>query len=661
MRSAICHSVMGKMATFLQRLSLRLGARGMTPLAVGFVTLMVASRLQAQIKAAPNTYMTGNGSFLAGYSGGNSYDASTHSLLFGLNGSFYGVYEDPRILSFTFNPNWVWDHDSAERLASDTGDEGVFTSVHFLNGSWLPLTVNFSVLRLTTASLSGGLNPITVDSTGLDKTLSLIWSLHKHQPGKKDRLPPLTLSFIRSSSDNRVSGILAPELTSKNTTFSATSSYTLSGFHMNGMYIHEQLEQNTPDLLNLGVPTTTSSTTQTESLGLSRTFFGNTSLSANYGASQGDVTIAGQPYKVNSMNANLTVNSNPLPRLNLNATGGYVSNVSAQTLLGLATGTLTSSTSTTTGEVPQLLLSTSQETDAATSATYMAARGLQLFVGASFDHSGLEEGIVVGDQTYGAGLIFMHTLAKGFLTLTVTPEYFTVEETINSSGANAPPFKIHGPIFSGATRYTRRMGRWQANAGLTYTQSNINEELPVPLVSRALAANLSMATRFWHEWNFTGTYTLSKTSLVGANGSLANTFSGAFTNRTWSFMGQAQFSSGYTVPTGLGLLSLEGAALPGAILTLYQNTNGYAVGGAYTRRRLQLTASYSQAGANVQTEVKPVITANSSLDLSMTYRFRRVSFRAGYRHWTLNSSSSTGLHQLATSYYLTLIRTFHLF
>jgi len=96
-------------------------------------------------------------------------------------------------------------------------------------------------------------------------------------------------------------------------------------------------------------------------------------------------------------------------------------------------------------------------------------------------------------------------------------------------------------------------------------------------------------------------------------------------------------------------------------LTLYQNTNGYAVGGAYTRRRLQLTASYSQAGSNVQTEVKPVVTANSSLDVSMTYRFRRVSFRGGYRHWTLNSSSSTGLHQLATSYYLTLIRTFHLF
>jgi len=647
--------------------------------AMVLAVVLAAGSLWAQKWVAPETAMTGNGEFEFGYAGGSSTVANSgqNSLYVGLLGSFLGYYRDPKILSFNVAPNWRYDNDSNVDTSFGSNNENVFAGLHFLNGSSAPLTINYDISRITTANLTGGEVPITVRSNGLNQNLTFNWSIHKHERNKADQWPTLTLSYGKGWSDNSVAGVEAPAFSADSSSFTALSAYQIAGFHLTGSFIHQDITQNTPDLLNLGLTTHVESKSQSESVTVARKLFKNTSAQAGYTNSKGDVDVLNTPSNTSFQSANASVNSNPITRLNLNGNVNYISNESAQVLSSLATGT-PPTTGGTGGVVPQLLLSTGRELYETLNSTYFLSQSWQLLGSAARDESDLYTGLKIDNDNFSGGILFSHIVGGGFLSLAYTPGYYTVDERVASDGTQVQ-VKIQGLMNGGQARYARRVGRWRGTGGFTYSQSNINQPTVIPLVSRSISGNLTASTLIAHEWNFTATYVIAQTNYAGANGSLSNSFSGTIGNRTWNFMGQYQFNSGYTVSTPFGLVSSTGttttggtsndettttdAGAPKSILLgqFYTTGDGFSCSAAYRRRRLAVTATYAQYGANITSPLQNVNSGGSTLSALAEYRFRRIRIRGGFVRFAENISSNRGLNQAYNSFYVSLIRPFHVF
>src|SRR5208337_2105118 len=277
--------------------------------AMVLAVVLAAGSLWGQKWVAPETAMTGNGEFEFGYAGGDSSVANSgqNSVYVGLLGSFLGYYQNPKILSFNVAPNWRWDNDSNVDTSYGGNNENVFAGLHFLSGSSIPLTINYNVNRITTANLTGGLAPMTVRSRGLDQNLNFNWSIHKHELGQADRWPTLSLGYGKGWSDNSVSGVEAPAFSADSSNFTALSTYLLAGFHVSGSFIHQDITQNNPDLLNLGLASHTESKSQSESVTVTRTFFKNTSAAASYTDSKGDVEVENEPSNTSFKSATASV------------------------------------------------------------------------------------------------------------------------------------------------------------------------------------------------------------------------------------------------------------------------------------------------------------------------------------------------------------------
>ncbi len=616
----------------------------------------------AQRWIAPGTALTGSGDFMVGYTGGNGGLASSHSLFLGLNGTFQGFWQDPRILNFSISPNWRWDRANSSEAGTSDGNEGVVINGQFLSSSSMPLSVSYNLTRLTDATLSGGLTPIQVQSAGLSQNVTLNWCFQRHTEGRRRMWPTLSLGFSKGVSHNSVYGITSGELSNDNLSYSAQSTYQILKFHITAGYLHQEINQSTPDLLQLGTLTKAATRSQSESVGIGRSLGKKSSFGLSYSRSASNVSILTAPSEQKYETATAQVTSNPFTRFTVNANANYVSNVSAQTLVNLLgdVGTAVPGRSTAGGS-PQFLLSTGRQLDASENANYLVTSRLQLFGGATQMNSDLVGGLKVDNSSYSAGVIYTRPVAKGFLSASYAPGYYLVDERIVDDQFTFRT-DLHGLINTAAAHYTRRFGRWQGQGGFTFSQSNMEGSAIVPLVSRTMNANLTATTRLLHQWNFTANYAMSKTDLAGANGSLSHSISGSVSNRTWSFMGQAQFTNGYSVLTAFGLVPV-GAGVPAGNLlqSFYNDSHGFSVSASYGRPRLRLSATYSRASSNVQTSVFPVLSGNSNLDGTVTYHFRRLDFRAGVRRWTADISSNNALRQSTITYYGSLVRQFHLF
>jgi hypothetical protein len=649
--------------------------------AMVLAVVLATGSLWGQKMVTPETAMTGNGELEVGYAGGSGSvaDSGQNSVYVGLLGSFLGYYQDPRILTFNVAPNWRWDNDSNVDTSFGSNNESVLTSLRFLGGSDLPLTLNYDINRLTTASLTGGEVPITVRSRGLNQNLNVNWSIHKHELNKADFWPTLMLSYGKGWSDNSVSGVEAPTLSSNSETFLAQSLYQIAGFHLTGTFTHQDVTQNNADLLDLGLATHTESKSQSESVAINRTFFKNTSVAASYTTSKGDVDVENAPSNTSFDSGNASVYSNPWKPLSLSGTVNYVSNESGQLLTSLATGSPPpTSGSGSGGVVPQLLLSTGRELDENANATYILSQSWQLLGGATRLQSDLYSGVKLDNDNFFGGVLFSHRVGRGFLSLAYTPGYFTVDEYVTADDAQQQ-VKVQGLMNAGQVHYVRQIGRWRGNGGFSFSQSNISQPTVVPLVSRSISGNLSASTQIAHEWSFTGTWVTAWSAYAGADNSLSNSVSASIGNRTWNFMGQYQYNSGYAAATPFGLVPTTGTTTgatsfwppsppsggttdtSSVLSAFYTTADGFAASASYRLRRLQITGTFTHTGANVTGPLQLVNSGTSTVNALAEYRFRRIRIRAGFLRFGENVSGNNGLNQTYNTYYVSLIRPFHVF
>jgi hypothetical protein len=142
--------------------------------------------------------------------------------------------------------------------------------------------------------------------------------------------------------------------------------------------------------------------------------------------------------------------------------------------------------------------------------------------------------------------------------------------------------------------------------------------------------------------------------MLGTNGycSLAN--------RTWTFSVQEQFGRGYVMETPMGL---QPVANPTAspLQTYYSTTEGLSGTVSYARRHLILSGTISHSGADANIPTAEVKTGNLNIDTRMIYKFRKLDIRAGYRNWAQSISSNGSLNQHNQTYWIEIVRQFHLF
>ncbi len=210
--------------------------------------LALTGRVSAQVNAG-EARMNLSGTATVGYSDDTSNAAgSDHSIVGAGEADLSGSYYNPNFLSFDVQPFY-----NQSRLNSSfqslTSSSGVNASAKIFGGSHFPGSISYS----TTYNGSGNFNlPGVANYTthGNTDTLALTWGVHL------ENLPSLNLSFSDANNSYSIYGANADgRLHSE--TFSATSTYRIAGFNLNGGYQYVGARTATPEFLAGELPTQT--------------------------------------------------------------------------------------------------------------------------------------------------------------------------------------------------------------------------------------------------------------------------------------------------------------------------------------------------------------------------------------------------------------------
>jgi hypothetical protein len=598
----------------------------------------------------PETPMTANGVIGFGYSGGGASSANAGNAddIYVLTDvTVNGFYHDPRFLNFTIAPNFRWSRAGLSDQVMHDGNEGLSASANFLSGTSIPLTVQYNLTRVTTTALSTGPGAVSVAASGLNQSFTLTQAI------KRLHWPALTLSFSKGGGSNTTEGTNL-ETSSHTLAYNANLGYQLLGFRLTAGYRHTNAGLRVPDFLQLGTPTDSNLKQTVENVGVGRTLPLKSDMSASYSHSDStDTSLSGVNLKYDTANAYFS--SQPHRRLSLTASTQYDSNATAQVLTGLVGGT-----------APTLIpftLGSSRDLQMSAGAAVAVGRGFSVTGSANHSDSELPFEKVTFDS-YGAGINYRRILFRGRFQISYSPQRYTVatNETLVDTSNNVTTLlhSLSGFSNSAAVSYTRAVGRWLATANVTFSRVHVQQSYSVPLSTQSFSANVSMSTRLWHEWNFSGGGYVNDAGYAGINGSFGFTGYGSLGNKTWNITLQDQFSRGYMAAVATGLAPVAEPVVP-ILKTYYSTSNGLTASGSYNRRRLNVTAAFSRSAADVDTPAIPVTTSNLSFDARATYKFRLIDVRAGYRRWSQSASNNGGLDLRYQSYWIELVRRFHLF
>jgi len=208
-------------------------------LLVGLV-LASAVRTPAQVTAGEAS-MNLSGTISAGYSDDYSNLAgSDHSVIGAGRADLSGSYYNPNFLSFDVQPFYNQSRLNSA-FQSITASSGVSASTKIFGGSDFPGSISYSAALNSSGNFGiPGLPNFTTH--GNNDTLAVTWGVHL------DGLPRVNLSFSDGNNDYSVYGASAGGRLHSDT-FSATTSYQVLGFNLNGGYQYASSEILTPEFL----------------------------------------------------------------------------------------------------------------------------------------------------------------------------------------------------------------------------------------------------------------------------------------------------------------------------------------------------------------------------------------------------------------------------
>jgi hypothetical protein len=628
--------------------------------------LAAGSIAWGQVEPISDMPMTLSGVTGVGLAGASGDGPGSDSLYWSTAATLDGYYHDPRFLKFNVSPMYTYDRDAeAEDLFHDD-NEGVSANVSFRNSSTMPINFSYGLNWNGNTAITSGPNPISSEASGFSHNWSLSGNYHRNF-----RWPTFSFSYGSGGNDSKLAYGEAGQLSYHHRNLQLTSTYNILGFRLFGNYNLFHSEEESPDLLSLGLGGTNTSDQKSYIAGGDRALpwiKGNTDFRYSRTETTGSLLAGGATQTFD--NASATLNSTPSKRLVLNATALYNSNGLAQILSGFLVnnqnGALTpySTTIFTPLGASQVITG---------SASYQVGHGFNLYgvVGQEKDDiSSVEDATAL---TTAGGVGYGHVLFGGSLAASYNIGRTNVLETAYETNAAGVPVlvSIRNDVLtqSATAAYFKPVGRWTMAGNFRFVDTGLAQTgVSATGVSRSFGTNIAASTRFLHAWNFTlaGNYNRSDITPAGANATVSEGLTASMGNRTLNVTGQFQRSSGYSTTSAFGIAPIT---QPGVATVIYPYasvynsvSNGDTLTVTWTHRRLILNGNYSHTGLDLsQTELESNVSKNSYWFIQSRYRLRKLTFRAEFRHWTQSATANQALNLSTNSYIFEVLRPFRLF
>ncbi len=580
---------------------------------VGAITMAAAARVRAQVRIGSDLSTNMQGQLGVGYTDdyGNQIP-SNHELDLSGNLSLSGYFYNPNFLSFNVNPYYGQSRANSDSQAiSDSS--GVLASVNLFSGSNFPGSISYSKTydSLSTFGLIGYPNYYT---HGNGDGLNVGWGVYLPD------LPALSLNYSQGTSNYSVYGTDSEG----NTNFhnvNLRSNYTFDGWRLNGGFGYYNDTSAFPEVLSTQEILSTNSNGYNYFFGASHELPWHGLLSANYTHSNFDSEFGDDRYTGDVNTVTVASNFHPINNLSLGGTFNYTDN-----LLGTLYQTIISAGGILQTETPG---QTSDSYEFYGNAMYKLGERTSLL--ATLDYRDQSYyGISAASTTVTAGANHWRYLWGGTISGTVDYTHTTLLTGDYSTNG-----------FLALATYTRHLGVWTLSGSGNYSLNGQTALVGYTTSGWGYSVNASRKFSPRLSWN------------AGAAGSqtLLNQTGYHFNSHTYNTgfnVGWLGATGTYSQNDGTSLLYQYGITPPTIPILPILPVNlvaygGHSYGGGIglsPLRRLTITASYSKAFSNTNSQMTNSNNESESVTVRLQWQLRQLSFNAGYSKFVQGFSAS---------------------
>ena len=638
------------------------------------LVLAAGSSAWGQVEPIADLPMTLSGQTGLGIAGSSGTGGpGTSSIYWNTSATLDGYYHDPRFLKFNVTPLYTYDR-SAEGLNLFHDDnEGLMANVNFLSASKMPISFAYGLTWNGSTAIVSGPNSISSTSRGFAHNWSISWAYRRGF-----HWPTFSVTYSSGASDSVLANGQGGQISYLHHALQLNSTYNLLGFRFFGSYNLFHAEEQAPDLLALGFG---GSNKSDQKMYIARAdrglpwIKGNTDFRFSRTDTTGNLLGGAAPQTFD--NASGTLNSTPTPRLVLNASATYNSNGLAQALYGLI---INNNTGVVTPFSTTIFTPLGSSQVVTGSASYNVGHGFNVYgvVGQEKDNISSAEDVTALTRSGGVG--YAHRLFGGNFSASYNIGTTDVTAILHDTDANGNPFLLHVGndviTHSATASYFRPVGRWNMTGSFRFVDTGLSQSgIMVTGITKTVGTNVSASTRLRNTWNFSvgGNYNHDDVSPAGANANVSDGVSASIANRTLSITGQFQHTSGYSaLCAGSSGIICPLTATQQLLIPAYGSiSSGESVAVTWTRRRLVLNGNYTHSSLDLsnlsfnnltQTGISSTSqSGNGFWYLQAQYRYRKLTMRAEFRHWTQFISTNQYLNLSTNSWIFEVLRPFRIF
>jgi len=598
--------------------------------------LVLALRANAQVSIGENLGMNLDGNIFSGYSGDyGNLTSSDHGLTFGGSADLSGSYYDSNFLSFHLQPyyNQSRANSNFQSVSDSSGFNG---SANIFSGSHFPGTVSYSKSYNSEGNFGvPGLANFTTH--GNSDVFSVGWGINVPD------LPNIGLNFQTGSNQYQIYGTDSNS-NSHFSTFSATASYMLAGFEMNGSYHHVKTSAFVPDVVGNLEPAKSDSNGDSFAVGVGHRLPFNGAISTGASRSNTSAEFTGGNYSGTIDTLNAGVGFAPVSQLSFGSNAQYNDN-----LAGTLFNTLLADGGLFQGDLKQ----GSHSLDINNYVTYRVPVIHMSFTG-NFEH---RDQHVFGSDVSADSITGSANYSNSLLGGQVSANLGVTENRVSVAGE-------HNLGLISSVNYSRRIYRWNVTGGFNYSQNQ--QTLLITYTTAGYGYNGTIGRKL-------GRYSYYSISASGAQNSLtsqkgAGTFNQNYStslnlSRIATFSGSYSKSSGNAILTGSGLTPTP---IPLPIVTptsvILYGGHAYSFGiGSSPIRRLLLSATYARAFSDTLSSSLTSNNHTALLTAHFDYQFRQMHFQGGYTKLDQGFSLAGTPPTMLGSYFVGVSRWFNFF
>ena len=566
--------------------------------------------------------------------------SSDHGWMAGGVATYSGSFHSPNFLSF--NASLYLNQSRANSNFQSISDaSGVDLTANIFSGSRFPGAISYSKAYNSEGSygIPGLANFVT---HGNSDALGINWS--ENLPGA----PSFSAGFQMGSSQYSVYGT-NNQGDSAFHSLNLRSNYRLAGFNMGAFYDKGSNHSLIPQV----VAGQQSAQIHSDN---SAYGFNTTHQLPLHGSISGSVTRSdwNTDYRGYSTNGaidlfNALAAVHPTSKLSLSLNANYSDNLSGQLIQSIVTSG--GASGAVAGGVASGLNSNegSNSLDLMGIASYAPANSLQ--ASAYFERRSQNFlGEAYGLNSYGVDANYAHKVFDGNFNAAVT----VTENTSDQTGETTLGF-------STTENYSSQVLGWKVNGSFGYAQ---NVETLLVSYMNSYYNYSGNARRRWGQFNVSLGAGGGRTALTDQAGTASSnqSYNASFGYGGWiNANGGYSKSSGQALATGAGLVPVPSPTLPSDLVSLYGG-NSYSAGlSSNPVKHLTLSASYSKANSNTNSNGIASTNLNAEFSSLVQYQVRKLNFNSGYARLEQGFSTSGMSPEVISSYYFGVQRWFKFF